>query len=184
MSDHEIVSAWIEENRVPLRQWTNEAVRIFSEDASVRLPRTESERRNGMEEWLEQRRIKLAAALHEEFPRYFPSQVPHLLPSFVTSVFDELVWPQVKPEVQRYAIFGFAAAWVGRYMGDATTIGTPRRDGQQWCVPIGVKGYGDDLGQVMLNLDGEIIPEVTTTHGDLLEAIREPSIQTLTAATR
>lgn len=184
MGNSEIAGTWVAENRVVFDQWIGEATRLFWEDASVRLPRTEAERRNGMERWLEQRRLKLGAALQEEFPHRFPSLAQHLSPSFITSVFNELVWPEVKPEVQRYAIFGFAAAWVGRHMGDATTLSTPRRDGQQWCVPIGVKGYGDDLGRIMLNLDGEIIPELTTTHGDLLEAIREPSTRTLTTAAR
>lgn len=184
MGSSEIVTTWVAENRGVFNQWIGEATRLFWEDASVRLPRTEAERQNGMEAWLEQRRLKLGAALQEEFPRQFPSLAQHLSSSFITSVFDGLVWPEVKPEIQRYAISGFAAAWVGRHMGDATTLGTPKRDGQQWCVPIGVRGYSNDLGQIVLNLDGEVIPEVTTTRSDLLEALREPSLLSLATAAR
>lgn len=184
MDDAEIVAAWIAENRSVIDRWISEAVRHFWEDPSVRMPRTEAERRNEMKSWLEQRRLKLDADLQEEFPQQFPSLAQSLSPSFLTSVFDELVWPQVKPEIQRYAIFGLAAGWIGRHMGDATTLGTPNRDGQQWRVPIGVRGYGDDLGQIVLNRDGEVIPEMTTTRGELLEGIREPSIPSLSAAAR
>ncbi len=184
MDNAEIVAAWIAENRPVIDRWISEAVRHFWEDASIRVPRTEAERRNGMEAWLEQRRLKLGARLQEEFPHQFPSLAQNLSPSFITSVFDELVWPKVKPEIQRYAIFGFAAAWIGRHMGDATTLGTPKRDGEQWCVPIGVRGHGDDLGQIVLTLDGEVILEMTTTRSDLLEEILEPSFPTLAAIAR
>jgi len=184
MNNAEIVSAWIAENRPEIDRWISEAMRRFLEDASVRLPRTEAARRNGMESWLEQRRLKLDASLQEAFPHQFPSLAQNLSPSLITRVFDELVWPQVKPEVQSYAIFGFASAWVGRHMGDATTVGTPRCDGWRWYVPIGVSGHGSDLGRIVLNLDGEVIPELTTTRRDLLEAIREPSLPPVAAAAR
>lgn len=184
MDNAEIVAAWVAENRPLIDGWISEASRRFWEDASVRVPRTEAERRNGMEAWLEQRRLRLGAALQDEFPHLFPSLAQTLPASFITSVFDELVWPKVKPEIQRYAMSGFAAAWIGRHMGDATILGTPERDGQHWCVPLGVSGYGDDLGQIVLNLDGEVIPELTTTRRDLLEATREPSLPPVAAAAR
>lgn len=184
MDNAEISAAWVAENRPEIDRWISEAMRRFLEDASVRLPRTEAERRNGMEAWLERQRLQLGASLQEAFLHQFPSLVQSLSLSFITSVFDELVWPQVKPEVQRYAIFGFASAWIGRHMGDATTVGTPKRDGRQWCVPLGVSGHGSDLGQIVLNLDGEVIPELTTTRRDLLEAIRETSLPPVAAATR
>lgn len=90
----------------------------------------------------------------------------------------------MKQEVQRYAIFGAVAAWIGRYMGDATTIGVPERHGEQWRVPIGVRGYGDNLGQIVLNAEGEVVPGLTTSRSEILEAIREPALPSLTAAAR
>ena len=131
----EIVADWAAENRAVINRWVEKALKRFWEDASVRGPRAESERRNGLEVWLEQQRLKLSAGLQEEFPQEFSPLASGLPPAYITRVFDELVWPEVKPEVQRYAIFGFCAAWIGRHMGDATTLGTPKCDGPPMASP-------------------------------------------------
>ncbi len=161
----------LETTQLEIAEWVRAASRLFWDDATVRMPRTEAARRNALEGWLAEQQAKLRA----NFEHAHPS---------AAALFDPLIWPEVEPEVRRYAIFGFAAAWVGRHLGDATTIGTPTLGSYQWRVPLGVNGYRDDLGQIVLTLDGDVIAELTTTRSELLEAIREPSFSVFTAAAR
>ena len=172
MNNKTIVEEWIAENRIFIDNWTTTALQQFWNDTSVRVPRTLSERADGLAVWLEGFRLKMRSEFEKGFRHQFASMSNHLPPSYVAEVFDQNVWPEIKPDVHRYAMYGFAAAWAGRYLGDATTIGAPVWDGQLWHVPLGIKGHGDNLGQIVLDADGEVIAEQTTTRISLLEAIR------------
>lgn len=66
MENSEIVAEWIAENRPLIDLWISEATRLFWKNSSVRVPRTEAERRNGMEGWLEKQRLKLGADLQAQ----------------------------------------------------------------------------------------------------------------------
>lgn len=189
MDNTKIVSDWIAENRFFIDNWTTTALQQFWNDTSVRVPRTLSERANGLAIWLEGFRLKMRSEFELGFRHQFSSMANRLPENYIAEVFDYNVWPKIKLDVQQYAMYGFAAAWIGRHLGDATTIGAPVWDGQLWRIPVGIKGYGDNLGQITLDADGEVVAELTATRINLLEAIcseatSEPSLSPLATVTR
>ena len=189
MDKTKVVNDWIADNRIFIDNWTTTALQRFWNDTSVRVPRTLSERADGLAVWLEGFRLKMRLEFEVGFRHQFPSMSNRLPENYIAGVFDQNVWPEIKPDVQRYAMYGFAAAWVGRHLGDATTIGVPVWNGRYWHVPLGLEGYGDDLGQITLDPDGEVLAELTTTRTGLLGAIRseatsEPTLSSFAAASR
>lgn len=183
MDNAAIVTQWVAENRTTFDQWIKMASEAFWADTSVRVPRSKSERQNGLSLWLEHCRLKLGVVLQDEFERHFPSLAQNLSASAILDIFNDHVWPKVMPEVQRYALRGLAAAWVVQNMGDATTVEQPYRHGELWHVPLGLHGISDSLGEVVLTLNGDIVPHLTTSRKQLLEAACG-SIPTPAAAAR
>lgn len=68
-----------------------------------------------------------------------------------------------------------AIAWGRKNIGDAGLYGQPQSDGCFWRVALGVAGYGENMGQIMLDMDGNIVPEQTTTREELLKYIHDYS---------
>ena len=189
MNNTKIVEDWIAENHIFVNNWTTTALQRFWNDHSIRVPRTLSERANGLAVWLEGFRLKMRSEFEMGFHHEFSSMSARLPENSSTEVFDQNVWPRIKPSIQCYAMYGLAAAWVGRHLGDATTISVPIWEGQLWHVSLGIKGYGDNQGLITLDADGEVIAELTTTRTSLLEAIRseatsEPALSSLATASQ
>ncbi len=184
MDNAAIVTQWVAEDRTTLDQWIRMASEAFWADTSVRVPRSKSERQNGLSLWLEHCRLKLGVVLQDEFERHFPSLAQKLSASAILDIFNDHVWPKVMPEVQRYALRGLASAWVTENMGDATTLGQPNLDGELWHIPLGIRGIGDHLGRIVLTLNGDIVPHLTTSRKQLLEAARGSTLSTPAAAAR
>ena len=184
MSSTKIVEDWITENRPFIDRWTTTALQGFWNDTSVRVPRTLSERANGLAIWLEGFRLKMRSEFEMGFRHEFPSMSDRLPKNYVAEVFDQNVWPQIKADVQRYAMHGFAAAWVTGHLGDATTLGVPEQRGNYWHVSLGIRNYGDRLGEVVLTQDGDVLQDLTTSRKQLLEAARGTTVQAVAATAR
>lgn len=184
MENTKILEDWFAENRPFIDNWTTAALQQFWNDASVRVPHTETERANGLQVWLERFQLKMRSEFEAGFRHQFASLSSLLAEDYIAGVFDQNVWPQIKPDVQRHAMHGFAAAWRTGHFGDATTVGTPQLRGQLWYVPLGIRGYGENLGEIVLTQDGDVLAEKTTSRKQLLEAARGTTIQAVAAAAR
>jgi hypothetical protein len=170
MTDHiEILTKWAAENQPAIGRCIQSAMEALTDDASIRPPRTEAERRNSFAVWLAGCRNRIGPAIEAELWRQFPVLIEKL--GDPEAIMEQIVWPQVEEDLRRWAIRAQAAAWVSRHMGDLTTIGRPERVDIHWRVPLGIEGYGDNLGQVVLDTDGTVIPELTTTRDEMLEKI-------------
>ena len=53
----------------------------------------------------------------------------------------------------------------------AILIKRPRLEETNWIVPLGIQGDEADLGQVVLDRDGNVIEELSSSRGDLLARI-------------
>lgn len=155
-----------------LERCVQRCIDFIKTDTSRRVPRAEADRANAFERWLDryQRRLDpvIEAEARQEFPDLFGQEERTVE---ATALLHDRIWPGVADFLREYAVRGQAAAWVGRHMGDATTIGWPERIGDRWRVALGVMGYGEDLGQVILDSDGNILPDETTTREQVLEVI-------------
>ncbi|HZT43912.1 MAG TPA: hypothetical protein VFA07_17225 [Chthonomonadaceae bacterium] len=173
------------ENKEKFNKCIQRAILSVMEDVSIRIPRTESERQNEFEHWLAAYREKLGPAMEEAFRIEFPSLYKHkqLRPQTIRQTVEEHLWPLIEDELRSYAIRGVASAWVSKHMGDATTIGLPQREGSYWRVPLGVNKYGENLGQVVLDADGNVITDLTTTRKQLLEVIHDREFPARKSAT-
>lgn len=184
MDNAMIVKTWIAEDQPDFDRWIKSATEQFWSDTSVRLPRTPAERENNMAVWLDNCRAKLSLALDNEFRQCFPSLAAQVDPGLIRQMFNEHVWPNVEPTVRRYALRGLAATWVGGHVGDATTVGWPEPEGPLWRVPLRVRDHGENMGQVMLNADGDVLPNLTTTRDQILEELRGRRFPAVAAAAR
>ncbi len=184
MGNKEIAESWIAENRLFVDDWTAAALEGFWNDTSVRVPRTVEERRDGLKVWLEHFSLKMRVSFEQEFQSRFGSLSALLPETYIADVFDQNVWPQIRPDIQQYAIHGLAAAWVTGNMGDATTMNRPEQKNNRWHVPIGIRGYGDKLGEIVLTQDGDVLENMTTSRKQLLEAARGVQSHSVATAAR
>ena len=74
--------------------------------------------------------------------------------------------------LRSYALRYQAGIWGRRRFGDATIYGAPVREGSIWIVPLSVARYGNNLGQIALDDDGNVIEDQSSTQAQLSEKIR------------
>ena len=184
MDNTKIANDWITENRVFIENWRTTALKRFWDDTSVHIPRAESERANGLQVWLEQFRLRMRSEFEVGFRHQFPSMSDRLPEDYIAEVFDHNVWPKIKPDVQRYAMHGFAAAWRTGHFGDATTLGVPEQIGSYWYVPISIRGYEGEFGKIVLTQEGDVLQDKTTSRKQLLEAARGTAFRAVAATAR
>jgi hypothetical protein len=166
------VSEWLARNRDEVDRVVQEAIDSLEQDTPLRVPRSEADRRNDFALWLSRYHERLVPRITDEIQQRLSARVSTPVPAEVLQkVVDDQVWPEVERFLRWYAIRGQAAGWVTRHMGDATTIGAPEPHPAGWRVPLGVAGYGDDLGQVVLDRDGNIVASLTSTANELREAM-------------
>ena len=154
---------WIEANRPEIDKCVEHLYAYLDADPSMRLPRSEEDRKNGFEQWLNSYRQKIAPVMESEIRQTFPHLAAKSRSKEVEVLIEREIWPKVEADLRSYALRGVASAWISRHMGDATTIGQPEWEGSCWRVPIGVNKYGDNLGQIVIDRDGNMIPDLTTT---------------------
>ena len=184
MDNKVIADDWIAENRVFIQNWTTTALQQFWNDTSVHVPRAEAERANGLQIWLERFRLKMRSEFDVSFRHQFLSMSRLLPENYIAEVFDQNVWPRIKPDVQQYAMHGFAAEWVTGHLGDATTLGTPEQSGGYWHVPLGIRGYEGEFGEIILTQEGAVLQDRTTSRKQLLEAARGTTVRAVAATAR
>ncbi len=165
--------AWLSEpeTKASLQRCADFAVETLHNDTTLRVPRSIEQRENGFTTWRNEWRDRLGTAIQEEFFRQFPGITRNLSPDSIKNIVIKSVWPQVEAELMTFALEGLARTWVRRHMGDATTIGRPRLETDHWVVPIGIKGYADDLGQVTLDSNGNVIEAASSSRNDMLARI-------------
>lgn len=149
------------------------ALDVVKSDFALRVPRTEEERHNGFAAWLAKWRGKLEPAILSAVCKEVPAFCITEHPGRTADLFAQAIWPAVENYLVRYAILGHASSWKSHNMGDATTMHWPEPHGDYWRVTLGVWRYGDNLGQIVLDRDGNVLPHLTTTREQLLEQIRD-----------
>lgn len=141
------------------------AVAAIVNEVGLQVPRSEAERRNAFADWLAEQHDRLRPLLQAEWQKAFPELAD-------ADALGECLWSDVANWLRVYALRGQAAKWISHNMGNATTLGLPQRTETGWRIPIGVSGYGEELGQIVLDADGNVLLEQTTTHQHILEQIR------------
>lgn len=178
----ETAPAWASEYPEEIERCIAIALSVVPSDTALRVPRTEEERQNAFAVWLANWRThyepRVRAALEQEFPAFAEA----LAPAQFDRLFEERIWPKVEDQLRSYAILYQAGAWVRQSMGDATTLGQPVHEAGRWRVPLGVARYGENLGQVVLDENGTVFPELTSTRQQILETIRDPTVSPVKAA--
>jgi hypothetical protein len=180
----EAVPALVSEHPEEIARCIEIALTVVPSDTALRVLRAEEERQNGFAAWLAKWRAhyepRIRAALEQEFPAF----VKALAPAQFDRLFEEQIWPKVEEQLRSYAILYQAGAWVRQSIGDAITFGRPLHEEGRWRVPLGVARYGENLGQVVLDENGTVFPELTSTRQQILEKISDSTIPTTKAATR
>ncbi len=156
---------------------------VVNKDVSLRVPRSEAEWQNAYADWLATCRVKYETPILAAIQNESPDLSARLDSDTLAMLFEEHVWPPVADWLRSYALRGQVAAWTTRYLGDALTIGQPERQGDYWHVPLGLKRFGDHLGEVVLDSNGTVIPALTSTREALLEKVDDRRVPPATAAT-
>lgn len=159
------------------------AIAVVETSPLLRPPRMVEQRTNAFAAWLEEWRNKfapfIASALRCEASDMFADMPDSVLAEIVA----QQIWPGVVPLLQSCALTYQAAEWGRKHLGDATMYYKPIQEGSTWRVPIGVLGKGENLGQIVLDVDGNVIENLTSTRAQLLERLRDNQLSsTATAA--
>ena len=149
------------------------AIDAVQHDYSRRVPRTEEERQNEFAAWFEKYRAKCEPLMQSAVQEAF-ANIAVLDALTVKEYVQRYVWPEVAHWLlHTYVLRGQVAKWVSHHYGGATTIGMPEAHGDCWRVPLGVHNVGENMGQVVLDRDGNIIEAQTSTRQQILEKIRD-----------
>ena len=176
---------WLVEpqTKAGLQRCADNAIAAIDANLSLRVPKTEQERRNAFADWLEEYRIKIGVEIEKQFAQEFPGIFQHLSENAVRETVSQYVWPLIEADVRHrfeykfipYAVLSQAIAWGRKNIGDAGLYGQPQSDGCLWRVALGVAGYGENLGRITLDMDGNILLDQTTTREELLKHIHDYS---------
>jgi hypothetical protein len=187
MSNLEIVKTvdeWLaeDETRRKMRICADRAIEIIENDASLRVPRMENERRQAFAAWIIAYKQKLGPAMQEQFRQQFPGISEKLNKSnIIDTLVDDNVWPLVEPTLKEYAVRGLASDWVRQHLGDAVLTGSPEFHNDRWDVPLTLSGMGENLGRVSLDRDGNILPDLTSSRDALLKAAHDRKLHPVAA---
>lgn len=183
--DMKTLDEWLVEPQTKkgLQNCANKAIAAIDANLSLRIPKTEQERKNAFSDWLEGYRTKIGLEIQKQFAIEFPDIYQNLSKSNIKEAVDQLVWPLIEADVREriqhklipYAVLSQAIAWGRKNVGDASLYGEPQWDGGRWRVALGVVGHGNNLGQITLDTDGNIIIEQTTTRQEIRKYIHDYS---------
>ncbi len=173
LTDIQPLHEWLAEPQTKegLQRCAVNALAVINANLALRVPKTEQERQNAFSIWLEGYRDKIGLEVQKQFAVEFPGIFQNLSEDTIRTTIDELVWPNVESFLRSYAIRYQAGLWGRRRFGDATIYGEPSRDGNTWVVPLSVARYGNNLGRIVLDADGNVIENLSTTPMQLLESI-------------
>jgi len=165
--------AWLAEQATQekLQHCADFAISVLHNDLTLRVPRSADQRTGGFADWRNVWHNRLGTAIQDEFHRQFPGITSRLSPGIINATEVDYIWPQIYSELLSFAIEGLTRAWVRRRMGDAVILKRPRSEGANWVVPIGIQGRDADIGQVVLDRDGNIIEENSSSRADILAHI-------------
>lgn len=165
-----VLQAWFHEPEVQrgIQRCAEFALEALHNDLTLRIPRASDLRKNSFALWRAVWRDRLGIAIEAEFRRQFPNLAGHLTPDTVQDAIVGSIWPLVEPELLAFAVEGLARTWVRRHMGDALVIRRPQWEGSDWVVPLGQQGREAELGRIVLDRDGNVIEEASSSRDDIL----------------
>jgi hypothetical protein len=163
-------TSWPGEHWAEIERMLQGVIERTRSETPLRLPRGEAERRNRFAAWLDHYRQRWLPALGGEIrPRQPALLVEGEDEAAVQRFLEEEVWPEVEEFLRRFAVRGLAAAWVTGRLGDGLTLGWPEPSGDGWRVRLADSRSGQQLGQVVLDMEGNILTDRTTTRESILE---------------
>jgi hypothetical protein len=154
---------WLEEHRTALERIARRAVELYANDPRIRVPRSPADRLNAFEAWLRFHREQLPPVIYDEVRSELAGLKSLGSTDPVAEAVDRIIWPEVESFLRSYAIRGHAAAWLSHKYRDTTTLGMPEPIGGRWRVPLGFLGVEGVLGEIVLEADGTIVEELTTS---------------------
>ena len=146
-------------------------------DRTLRVPRSEEDRANGFAGWLARKRRQHEPMMQTAIAEAFANVAP-LDDMTAQKYMDCCVWPAVEFWLlHHWALRAQASSWSSRHYRDSTTIGMPEAQGAMWRIPLGVYQCGENLGQIMLDCNGNVIEHLTSTLAKLTEKSRATRIK-------
>lgn len=155
------LNSWLEERRPALERIAQQAVEAYRNDHRIRVPRSSEDRVNAFEPWLRFHRDRLPVGIHESLKDELSGVTGVADP--VAEAVDKIVWPEVEAYLRSYAIRGHAAAWMSHRYRGATILGMAEPVGSRWRVPLGFRGEDVTLGDLILEADGTVVEELSTS---------------------
>ena len=171
----ETLREWIAEpeTRAAFQRMAERLARIVEQDTSVLLPTPPEGERYSLSQWLASYREHFSPDMEALFQEEFPTSHALLRPDTIQRVVQENVWPEVAPAMETLFVRALAAAWAHEHIGDAVRVtGEPTREADRWVVPIGLPKYGDSLGKVILDAEGNVLPQLSTSKNQMRETLR------------
>ena len=156
--------------RASVRRAIEIAVNAVYQDRPFTIPQSQEERANGFTAWIAQKRQRLEPKMRAALAEAFADVAP-LDETTAQKYLECCVWPEVEFWLQDFAIRYHAGIWKQKHYGDGTYMMPIERFGDYWRIPIGVNGYGRNLGQIIVDNEGNVIEKLTTTRQEILEQL-------------
>ena len=167
-------------NQAQIRDVVDSVIRVIERDRSFRLPRSPDEQKDGFKSWLFAYQSSIWPALEDNWKRRFPEFTQGLTANEIRRIVASSVWPGVEEYLVRYVITSLAGIWTMRKLGDGLRPGVPRKFRKTWRVPVTHAQYGE-VGEVVLDLDGNIVPSASAKREEIVDAINSRRIPSTSA---
>ena len=171
-------------HRAAVQRAVEIALEVVKRDRPLNFPRSAGDRANGFAawlEWIEEKRAKHEPIMRAAIAEAFADAAP-LDEMAAQKYVDCCVWPAVEFWLHDIAIRYYAGAWARTHYGDAIGTYPMEPNGELWRVPLGIRGYADLLGQIMLDHKGNVIENLTTTRQEIQEILRDRKLSPAAAA--
>ncbi len=154
-----LLREWLEsdEIRVKLQAVSDRAMKRLSNDAEIRVPRSEQERANGFSVWLSGHRTRYVEFLHREFELEFPGIAKYFNdPLGLWDYVVEGIWEEISNELLRYAVRGLAFRRMATKFRDGFVPGEPALlDSERlWEVPVFRRLDAVVIDRIYFDFDG------------------------------
>lgn len=166
------------------RQCASNIIHIIESDYQLRAPRSERERNNHFAIWLEKYREQYRSLMDATLAPLLKVNQIVCDENLADRLINEEVWPRVAQRLREHAILFCASKWASHNLGDATVMHQPVFDGNYWRIDIGVKNYNDRVGQIVLDQDGGVVLDLTTSHQEIDDSLHDYILPPAEAANR
>lgn len=153
-----------------LARIADRAVELISTDVEVLAPRRSETGRTNISDWFKKHDARFIQIVLDAFRQELPDIAAKREDDLRQFALENL-WPLIRPELHKYALRRIAIRWAARQYSDSTIVLPPEAHANGWRLPLRISGGETDMGQIVLDNEGNIDVGQTTSRADLRELL-------------